>query len=138
MKTEKLSIINIVLFAVSFFLLEKISLSTEFVFNIYRFIFIGIFKVNKIFPAPEFYLTEIFYASIILFSILNYIFIKNKIYLILNQIFLIFYLILIIYPIVVKGYELCDKVSFLYLSVNVIIIVLMSLINFYLYKISDF
>ena len=134
MKVKTISIFSIFLFIISFFLLENIMLSQEFTFNYYRYILINIFRVHKIFPQPDYGMTHIFFYSILLFSILNYIFSENKVYLIINQVFLGVYLILNLYPITIgrAGFE--DGISMMYFIINIFIIILLHLINLYQLK----
>ncbi len=134
MKIKKIPIINIILFTISLFILEKIMLNQEFTYNYYNFILINIFRVHKIFPQPDYGMTHIFFYSILLFSILNYIFSENKVYLIINQVFLGVYLILNLYPTTIgrAGFE--DGISMMYFIINIFIIILLHLINIYQLK----
>ncbi|MCZ7406833.1 hypothetical protein [Parvimonas micra] len=134
MKIKKIPIINIILFTISLFILEKIVLNQEFTYNYYNFILINIFRVHKIFPQPDYGMTHIFFYSILLFSILNYIFSENKVYLIINQVFLGVYLILNLYPTTIgrAGFE--DGISMMYFIINIFIIILLHLINIYQLK----
>lgn len=134
MKAKTISIFNIFLFIISFFLLENIMLSQEFTFNYYRYILINIFRVNKILSPPEFGLTHIFFYSIILYSILNLLFCSNRIYLIINQLFLSIYFILNLYPITIGRAGFQDKISVMYFIINIFIIILLHLINLYQFK----
>lgn len=134
MKAKTISIFNIFLFIISFFLLENIMLSQEFTFNYYRYILINIFRVNKILSPPEIGLTHIFFYSIILYSILNLLFCSNRIYLIINQLFLSIYFILNLYPITIGRAGFQDKISVMYFIINIFIIILLHLINLYQFK----
>lgn len=134
MKIKKIPIINIILFTISLFILEKIVLNQEFTFNYYRYILINIFRVNKILSPPEYGLTHIFFYSILLYSILNLIFCSNKIYLIINQIFLSVYLILNLYPVTIGNVGFEDSISMMYFFTNILIIILLHLINLYQFK----
>lgn len=130
MKTKKLSLISIGLFLASFILLEHIEFNEEYIFNLSRYIFIRVFRANKIFTnSLDFNFPLLVTILIIGYAVLNYCLNKNKIFLLCNQFFLGLYFAICIFPVLSGKYQLENSTSTILFTTNIIIILAISIIN---------
>lgn len=130
MKERKLSQESIGLFVASFLLLDQIKFNTEFVYTLFRYIFIGIVKVNKIFTnSPDFNLPLILATVLVGYALLNHFLYKNKVFLICNQIFLGIYLTVCALPVLSGTYQLANSISIILYCANILIIIALNIIN---------
>lgn len=120
--------IKYLFWSISYILLDYIIFENEYIFSMYRFVFISFFKLNPIVNA-NIDIGSISVIFLIIYFIVCFIFYKNKIYLIFNQIFLLGYLFLNIYPVIFGNFKLSGNYSSIYFFINLIIIMLLNITN---------
>lgn len=135
MKCIKFNYISsIILIVISILILPFIEFNSEYIFNMFRFILIRLFKIK---PTTDINIELVLLFVMLGYTYLNYKFQKTKSLIIINQILLIGYLIVNIYPITFGKHKLLNTSSVVYFFTNIIIIVVLSLINIYRIKINS-